>query len=212
MNQPSPSDFSSVVNDKHITYFFRGHEVYKNFSFFSVSKAIEGTIDNLSHGQGSYHALRRIREVIENRKFPIIYHSFDEYVADWPAAEPLRHWITDIKSQVTIFQCDDESITLPGGYLWLYIVQYKKIVLSDKTSTENDECGNVCSKHVYTFTEKTSIHDCYNVRVCENDDRGDVCSKSVYTFTEAEKLVSNIVAKAPINMQTLINTMEFKLE
>ena len=95
-----------------------------------------------------------------------------------------------MKSPITIFQCDDESITLPGGYLWIYIVQYKRVDLSNKILT----------------------YDCYNVRVCENDERGDVCSKDVYIFEEAEKLVSDILARAPINMQTLINTMGFKWE
>lgn len=48
----------------------------------------------------------------------LAYATFDAYVADFPEAERLRHWIARGNRSVVIVAGSGPHGSLPGGYLW----------------------------------------------------------------------------------------------
>jgi hypothetical protein len=93
------SDFSFIPARKHITIYFKEHPVYEFDATYQVTKEAKETIAAIVHGYNTQTRYeipgRKIREIMENRQFPLVYHDFNSYVADWPEAEASRAWDTN---------------------------------------------------------------------------------------------------------------------
>lgn len=177
------SDFTFVPQRTEVTIFFRGVPVYE-FTARQVTKESNQDISRLVEAyntQNHYEVpCRKIREVVEGRKFPATYDSFDAYVADWPEAESFRPWITNNgRRQPKFIQTWGDYNALPGGYFWV---------------------------SVQVFEDAKGIHG-YGVSVNDNDDTS--CSHEAQSLEEAESLRNQVLGIAPATMEEICQLLEF---
>jgi hypothetical protein len=120
-----PQDLSFTFAGDNLTFLFRGQEIGRESVRRNVKAAAQATIAGILEGRGYDHELREIREILENRVFPLTYASFDAYVLDWPEAEKSRARLTNSgKRAVHLFQSQGPYNTMPGGYLWMCLVKH----------------------------------------------------------------------------------------
>ena len=125
------SEFSFIPVHKEVTVYFHGEVVDTISSTSDVTKKAQAHITSIMKAYNHkefYHntgACRRIREIQEGRKFPITYVNFEDYVRDWPEAEPYRAWITNSgRNETKFMQIAGHWNALPGGYFWVSVREY----------------------------------------------------------------------------------------
>ena len=182
MQPVSTNDFSFIPNRKDITVYYRGEPVYQ---FSAVSKVAKEALEHIKqiaeacNGHGYYYATqRRIREIQEQRKFPLTYPNFQAYVTDWPEAERSRAWCTNSgRSDAVFVQVSEHWNCMPGGYYWVSL----------------HKVGRLASEPEDPLPWYLRVHD--------NDDGA--CVRSFATQAEAEAAREELLKLAPTTMQEL---------
>jgi hypothetical protein len=112
---------------------------------------------------------------MENRQFPLVYHDFNSYVADWPEAEASRAWDTNSgKRPAKLMQAQGHGNSMPGGYYWLSVVEYR--------TSRNAPLA-------------------YGVRIHDCDDGS--CSKDATSQLEADAQLEEVLKLAPSSMREI---------
>lgn len=166
MNSIDPSELSyAVFQGKLVVYYYRGQVVWRDE--LNKDEEIKSTarsgIQCILEGDGYDHARRTIREIIESRKFPLVYFDFNSYVRDWPEAERSRDWLTRGNRSLFIFQSTGHANCLPGGYLWMYISPMSPDSQEVRLCVNDNDDGGCCKDFPNLEQAKTALQEVLDV-------------------------------------------------